>query len=142
MKQSTPPDAGRSDIQEIGAYKRQVRKVHSGGRPEGDIGKGGRVKLNTSLPAHVRSRLQRLADHYSCPVSDVISTLVFCLVEAQHYPDMPHHEMVEYLLSGSGALGGTGRVGPDPSTDWTRQWLNEARIKAGKPVAPHWNAEH
>jgi hypothetical protein len=128
MNRSPSPPDGR---QAIDSYERRPRKVHRGGRPEGDLGKGGRVKFTTTLPVHVRNRLQILADQYGCPVSDVISTLVFCLVEAQHRPETPHHEMVEDLLSGSGAVGGTGRVGPT-SDMWMRQAIDEARRRTDR----------
>ena len=122
--------------QAIEAYERAPRAQHSGGRPTGDGPLVSREKLTTTLPASVKARLQKLAALYGCPISDVISTLVFTLVEAQHHPGTPHHEMVEELLSGSDGLV-SGRVGPD-SDAWRRQAINEALLKAGQPVAPYW----
>ena len=61
---------------EIKSYKRRTPTVHRGGRPQGDEGKGGRVKFTTTLPNTVRNELRALADLYGCPVADVISLLL------------------------------------------------------------------
>ena len=122
--------------QAIEAYERSPRAKHSGGRPTGDDRLVIREKITTTLPVHVKKRLQKLAASYGCPISDVISTLVFTMVEAQHHPGTPHHEMVQELLSGSGGLV-SGRVGPD-SDAWWRQAINEGLLKAGQPVKPYW----
>jgi len=123
--------------QAIEAYARAPRAQHSGGRPTGDGPMVSREKITTTLPVHVKARLQKLAASYGCPISDVISTLVFTLVEAQHHPGTPHREMVQELLSGRHVGLVSGRVGPDADA-WRRQAINEALLKAGQPVEPYW----
>ena len=130
MKNPTPK------TQAIEAHERTPRAAHAGGRPTGDVKQIKREKLTTTLPVHVKVRLQELAAQYGCPISDVLSTLVFTLVEAQHHPGTPHHEMVQELLSGSDGLV-TGRVGPD-SDAWRRQAVDAELVKAGKAAQPYW----
>ena len=62
--------------QEIQTYTRLKRKQHSGGRPAGCAGNGGRTKLTTTLTVEYKKHLQDLAKQYGTTQGTIIELMI------------------------------------------------------------------